>query len=310
MNVEMEHARAELVKAAPARYRQPPPGVPVPKGPDVNLTQLRKILSDESESGLPGVSPNTRSAYRGAIEKLSLWLTAQRLTAQQQDNAPVFVNDENLSEYLVSLYMNGKSVAAAAQVISACAAGARSAGQWNPSGPRSTAVLAGYRKKAKRRGTGPTVPLAWVDLEKMSSLAMDGSPKGIRDAALLLTMWDAMLNASQAINLKRKDLSFPYPQSDQGLLVVEEKRMPLSSFTGSRLKNWLYFLPEDPEAPLFRRLDKSGRIHGGLTRQGLRLIVRDRARKAGVSPQIASRSIRAGAAGMLEQIGQAQTPAS
>ena len=225
-----EQARQALLEAASGPRGAIPSGVAVPVGPDVDCQVLCAVMG----SNPPGVAPNTQAAYRSALSKLNEWLEGKPL------------NDESLADYLVFLFLEKKSPAVAAQAISACTASAQLAGQWRPSGPRTAAILAGYRKSAGNRGTGRVQPLQWPQLERCVSLAADGSPRGLRDAALLLVMWDAMLDASQIRAVDMEDLEF-LPDGTAALRVVVREGMAerrrLQQQTVLRLQNWRYCFP-------------------------------------------------------------------
>ena len=290
---QLAEARQALAEAA-ADSRKPVAGFAA-SGPDVDIAALCQVI----ETNPPGMAANTCSAYRGALTKLRQWLSGREL------------NDETLAEYLTFLYVEGKSPAVASQVVSACTLSAQLSGQWRPSGPRTAEILAGYRRVARNRGTGRVTPLQWVQVDLCASMSADGTPKGLRDAALLVVMWDAMLEASQALALDIEDLEF-FPDGTAALRMIGKagalpERRRLQPQAVMRLNNWLYSFPQRRSGALFCRLDKSGRPHGRLTRQGIQLIVQNRAQAAGVPGRISSRSLRMGAARMVAQARQALT---
>ena len=294
-SAQLTEARQALAEAA-TQSRKPIAGLAAP-GPDVDIDALRQVI----ETNPPGMAPNTCSAYRSALTKLHAWLSGRVL------------NDETLAEYLTFLYVEGKSPAVASQVVSACTLSAQLAGQWRPSGPRTAEILAGYRRIARDRGTGRVTPLQWIQVETCASRSADGSPKGLRDAALLVVMWDAMLEASQALALDIEDLEFLNDGTAALRMVTKTGGLPerrrLQPPAVMRLNNWLYSFPQRRSGALFCRLDKSGRPHGRLTRQGIQLIVQSRVQAAGIPGRISSRSLRMGAAQMVAQARQALTQA-
>ena len=121
-----------------------------------------RIDTEEAEIGPPtptarrlveaSVSPNTRRAYAGALRRLDTWLAGREL------------HDVTLTAYLAELHDAGRASSSASMAVAAACFRAKLAGQPNPSGERTTRVLAGYRRTAGDRGRGQAGPFSASDL--------------------------------------------------------------------------------------------------------------------------------------------------
>ena len=98
------------------------------------------------------VSPNTRRAYSGALQRLDAWLAGRRL------------EDATLAGYLAELHEQGRAPSSASTAVAAARFRARLAGEQSPAGERTTRVLAGYRRTATARGRGQARPFVASDL--------------------------------------------------------------------------------------------------------------------------------------------------
>ena len=98
------------------------------------------------------VSPNTRRAYAGALQRLDVWLYGREL------------DDAALAAYLAELHDAGRASSSASMAVAAACFRAKLAGQAAPAGERTARVLAGYRRTAGDRGRGQARPFGVSDL--------------------------------------------------------------------------------------------------------------------------------------------------
>ena len=128
------------------------------------------------------ISENTRRAYAGALRRLDRWLAG--------------------------LYEAGRSPAVAGMVAAAVRFQMKLAGKPSPVGPASERVLRGFRRKGAERGRGQVAGVRWEQADAAAAVAAnDGrSVKGLRDAAIVAVMSDAMLRVSEAAALHVADL--------------------------------------------------------------------------------------------------------
>ena len=245
------------------------------------------------------IAKNTYSSYRGALGRLGGWL---------KEHGKRDLDDTALALYLAHLYSEGKSLAVATGVIAAVTFQAKLKAQPSPAGPQTSLMLAGFRRSSISRGRGQTTGINWAQADAAASLASDGSAKGARDAAMLSVMSDAMLKASEAAALTAADVVF-YPDGSARLYLAEaeEGEEGASLFLGGptvkRLRQWLAWTNPRPDQPLFPRLDKVQRPQGRISRQGVYLVIKARAKAVGIEGEVSSHSLRVGAAESLAAAG-------
>lgn len=243
------------------------------------------------------LSESTRENYRRALRRLRDWMLEDNLSD---------LDDQLLAQYLAQLFLDGASPSAASLTVAAVTFLTRHRGQAVPPGPCTKFVLAGYRRRAAHRGRGPVKPAAWADVAAAAKKAGDGSALGARDAALILTLYDAMLTASQARALRVCDVEFSL--DDIARLRVPPRRGQAPSLrrlgppTVQRLQEWLAWPHWGSEAPLFPRLNKAHIPVGHLSRMSISQIVKSRFEEIGCKG-FSAQSLRAGGAASLAMEG-------
>lgn len=110
-----------------------------------------------------------------------------------------------------------------------------------------------------------------------------GAPADIRDAALLAVLYGSGLRREEAVDLDLDD----YQRADTQLRVngkgSKERLAHLASGADAALDAWIDLRGDQP-GPLFVPINKAGRLeHRRLSGQAVRLILRKRARLAGVA---------------------------
>lgn len=145
------------------------------------------------------VSKNTRRVYLSQLRRLDAWLDGRSL------------NDATLAEYVGWLYESGVASATPTQAIAACRFEARITGVDDPCGALTKRALAGFRRDAdaQKRGRGQAFGISARQAARMAMLAAeDGiSMRGLRDAAIIAVMSDAMLRVSEAAELRVEDVT-------------------------------------------------------------------------------------------------------
>ena len=154
--------------------------------------------------------------------------------------------------------------------------------------------------------------MTWRDCDRIADRAeSDGTLAGLRDAALVRVMSDALLRVSEAAALDVADVA--QPAADIGTVDIrrsktdQEARGSVHSIgpeTLATVRAWCEAAGIS-EGPLFRHVDKGGNVRGRLSVQSLRLIVK---RRAGGVPSLKGRavsghSLRIGAAQSLAEAG-------
>ena len=243
------------------------------------------------------ISENTRRAYAGALRRLDRWLAGRRL------------HDAALAAYLAGLYEAGRSPAVAGMVAAAVRFQMKLAGKPSPVGPATERVLRGFRRKGADRGRGQVAGVRWEQADAAAAVAAnDGrSVKGLRDAAIVAVMSDAMLRVSEAAALHVADLE---AEGGNTLTVrrskTDQEGEGVAQYIGGptvvRVRAWMD-AAGIADGPLFQRLDKAGKPRGRLSTQSIRAIIQRRARDAGIEGRVSGHSLRVGSAQSLATAG-------
>ena len=210
-----------------------------------------------------------------------------------------------LAAYLAGLYEAGRSPAVAGMVAAAVRFQMKLAGKPSPVGPATERVLRGFRRKGVERGRGQVAGVRWEQADAAAAAAAnDGrSVKGLRDAAIVAVMSDAMLRVSEAAALHVADLE---AEGGNTLTVrrskTDQEGEGVAQYIGGptvvRVRAWMD-AAGIADGPLFQRLDKAGKPRGRLSTQSIRAIIQRRAQDAGIEGRVSGHSLRVGSAQSL-----------
>ena len=249
------------------------------------------------------VSANTRRVYSSQLRKLDAWL----------DGRPL--NDATLADYVGSLYERGAASATPTQAIAACRFEARMAGADDPCGALTKRALAGFRRDAdaQQRGRGQAFGISARQAARMAELAAeDGiSLRGLRDAAIIALMSDAMLRVSEAAELRVEDVTGN--KDGSGRLTIrhaktdpngEGRTLYLGPEALRHFRGWLD-TAGIRQGRAFRQVRRGGHVQaGGLTPNTVRLIVKRWAAAVGIAGErVSGQSLRVGMAQTLAAAG-------
>lgn len=266
--------------------------VVTPSGSGFLLSSGASVLAAAS------LAPSTRRSYEGALRRLQAWLGERPL------------DDAALEAYIGHLHANGLSPASAASTLAALRAAARANGI-ELQLPGAAAALAGYRRTSSGRGRGQATGIQWHQADAMAAAAAaTGTLAGLRDAALIAVMSDALLRVSELAALQVGDLSL----ADDGsatLAVYRSKTdqngegtdLYLGPPTVARLRKWLR-AAGTASGPLFRRIRRGG--YPGtrpLHPSSIASILAKRATAVGIEGNIRGHSLRVGSAQSLVRAG-------
>ena len=219
------------------------------------------------------LSANTRRAYRHAWDAWLAWL-GQRQAA-----------DVTASAYLAAMHDAGKAPATCALHAAALRFAHRVGVRGAPApGPLVERTLAGIRREGRTRGRGQVEGITWSQADATAQVAAQAGLSGLRDAALVATMSDALLRASEASALTVGDIR---RQSDgSGLLALAHSKtdqegrgstLYLGPPTMQRITAYRQAAGVS-EGALFRRMRRGGTITPfPLSPTSIRSIVRCRA---------------------------------
>ena len=244
------------------------------------------------------IAPNTAKAYRAALNKLIKYLNGRRQT------------DRTLAEYLAHLFANGLAPASVALVVQAVRFWEKIVGRTSSVGPLTTRTLAGIRREGRGRGRGQVTGLTRKTVKLMArNAAKTDTLAGLRDAALLLVMSDAMLRIGEAVAIDCEHIS---TEADgTGRLEIPQSKTDQEGngailFLTPRAVNAIHRLLSRggyASGPLFRRALKGDHLSNSrLTTDGARIIIKSSARKLG-NHGVSGHSLRIGTAQELARRG-------
>ncbi len=159
------------------------------------VTQADALLAAISDA-VQTPAPATTRAYESALRALDTWLAGKPLS------------DETLAGYLRYRHdTDGVSYEMLEMIRAAVGFNAKLAGVQSPDGPESALVLKRARRPAA--GRGQVAGVRWEQADSAAAAVasgMNSSAAGIRDAALLAVMSDAMLWVSEASALDWREI--------------------------------------------------------------------------------------------------------
>lgn len=219
------------------------------------------------------------SATAGALVGFVVWL-------ERQDAAPTTI-DRRLTGAVVGLRQLG------AEPTKAATTAAR-------------AALTGYRRRlaeaGQKRGRGKAPAMTVRDLRAMSATCPN-SLSGVRDRAAILLAFSVAGRRSEVAALLVSDVV----EAPEGLIVTirtgktggRTVAVPYGSHEGTcPVRAWRAWLAASgiTDGPALRRVDRHGRVLGGLSGQAVGTIITKAGERAGVAVRFTGHSARAGLA--------------
>ena len=249
-------------------------------------------------------SPHTRRAYIAGWERWQDWAIARG--AATMPAAP-----DTVSAYFAER-AESVSVATVRMDRAAIAAAHRATGAADPCRHEAVRrVLKGIGRQRKVSGRGQVQGLDWRAADLAAGIAANGggSVAGIRDAALIATMSDALLRVSEAAALAVDDVQI---QADgSGTLLVRRSKTDqegrghvryLGAPTMEAITRW-QVASGIVDGRLFRAVSKGDGIGAQIGTRSLRAIIAKRARAAGITGHVSGHSLRVGSAQSLAAAG-------
>ncbi|MCY3789091.1 MAG: tyrosine-type recombinase/integrase [Gemmatimonadetes bacterium] len=275
-----EHTMQQYISLQPISNPTP---VPV----SINLTRLMQA----------SIAPNTAKAYGTALGKLAEHLNGQSPT------------DAVLADYLARLHARGLAPASVALVVQAVRFWEKLEGRLSSVGPLTTRTLAGIRREGRDRGRGQVTGLTRETVKRMAhNAAKTDTLAGLRNAALLRVMSDALLRIGEAVAIDCEHIT---TDDASGRLAIHRSKTDQEGKGVS-----LYLTVHTVEAirqlqaragyttgPLFRRMLKGDHMSNDrLTVDGARLAIKASAKQIGIEG-VSGHSLRIGTAQELVQRG-------
>jgi site-specific recombinase XerD len=294
-----ETAEIETVDAEPMlALDRPLDGLPA-ELPAELAAELAELIDDAQRYAAAAQAINTTRAYASDWNQFTGWCGRYQLTSMPAP-APV------IALYLTSLAKRGLAVSTIRRRAAAIARAHRQHGHLPAtSDPSVLTVMEGI---ARVHGAAPNRKTALLrdPLLELIDRVDASTNAGLRDRALLLLGFAVGLRRSELVALTVEHLS-PSPdglririarsktdQQGRGyelLLVYAEPPRPCPV---RAIRAWLD-AAEITSGPLFRRVTRTGAVSSPLTPQTVALIIKKRARAAGLDPrEFAGHSLRSG----------------
>ena len=250
-------------------------------------------------------APNTWRAYRGAWRRWAAW-------AADRGHRPLPADPAAVAAFLAGRAEHGAAPATVRLDRAGIAAAHRHAGLADPTtAPGCRAVLAGIARRGAGAGRGQAAAMDWRAADLAAALAArEGTAAGLRDAALLALMSDALLRVGEAAAANVADVA--RTAGGSGTLTVPRSKTDqegrghvryLGAATVARVAAWLDRAGHHDGA-LFRRVRRGGHpAPARLSAAAVREIVKRRAADAGVPGRVSGHSLRVGSAQSLAAAG-------
>ena len=256
-------------------------------------------ISDETEELVnASIAPSTVKVYRCAMQQLETWLDGRSLT------------DNLLANYITGLYQDGKSPATISKIVAAAkwTVNQHGAEAKNLLFTITEKTLAGIRRKGKDRGRGQVDGMTWDEVERICTrVEAENTVTGLRDSALIRLMSDCLLRISEAVAVNVEDvdagLTVHYSKTDPGTAGTPGVTLYIGPPTRQVIRRYCE-AGGITDGALFRRIRRGDNItEDRLTIDGVRKIIKRRAREAGLEGNISGHSLRIGSAVSLAQAG-------
>ncbi|MCY4262484.1 MAG: tyrosine-type recombinase/integrase [Candidatus Dadabacteria bacterium] len=267
---------------------------------DAEIEQSLKNLVSES------LSENTIKTYRGALRRLGAFMDIEEKAGV--DLLLRKLDDSSLARYVAVLETKGKAPATAQMTIAAISYIAKLRAEKSPAGRLTDAAMRGFRRRCSDRGRGQARGITWTQSEKIVASVLNNpdSLTGIRDAALISLMSDAMLRISEAASLLVSDI---VEEADgSGRINIRRSKtdqegrgtvLYLGYPTMARIRTWME-ISKVKSGALFRRVSRGNLKTScvgetSLSPLSIRRILKTRAEEVGIDG-VSGHSLRVGAA--------------
>ena len=255
----------------------------------------RKVGTHVADLVAGSIAENTRRSYGTALARIDAWAGGRPL------------DDHAIAAYFADLHVNGRAPATISLVAAALRFRASMTNAPDPVGAVARRTLSGIRRKGRERGRGQAVALKWAKADAAATLAeAEETPGGLRDAALIAVMSDALLRVGELVALDCRDIE---PIEDgTGRVTIRASKTDqtgkgsvqyLRPSTVRRVATWRETAGIS-DGPLFCRVRRGGHARPSerLTVRAVQTIVMRRAAAVGVD-NASGHSLRVGSAQSL-----------
>lgn len=247
-------------------------------------------------------SPNTVRNYHSSWTQIQNWLDGETL------------DDEALAIFLEQKFNEGLSASSIKLFVHSVNFHYKAMRKPSPVGDETKDILEIVRRNAIGRGRGRAHGLTRQEYIRMLSACDTVTLSGLRDKALFRIMWDALLRVSEAQRLKVSDIERT-ERGDTILRIRQSKTdqygagavIYISTSAAMDLAKWLKFA-KITDGYIFRSVKNGVHVSTDktMTRNAINLVVKKRAKLAGLNMRVTSHSFRRGMAQLLS-VKQAST---
>ncbi|MEU8278399.1 tyrosine-type recombinase/integrase [Microbispora bryophytorum] len=247
--------------------------------PPLNLAAVEEVLSDEAAKLLQQArSDNTHRAYAGDWARFSDWCAVNGAS-------PLPAATTTVLNYIAYLTTLGRAPATVERAVSAILSIHTDTGAERPNTRPIREALRAYRKLRAKAGFRPrrSLPITIEILRAMIEAQPHDTPTGQRNRAILTVGYAAMTRRIELHNLNIEDLTFLREGLEVFIVMSKTDRdargvsvpLPYGSHPGTcpvRVESaWLEILAEHgiTSGPVFRAIDKNGRIAGAIGDDGM-----------------------------------------
>jgi len=275
------------------------------------LSESRETIAGLRNLIRESVSGNTLKTYCRALGRLAAFMGIEPAEGVNIRLLLEKLDDVTLARYVARIEAEGKAPATAQMVIAAVRYAAKLWERESPASRITAKAMCGFRRKGAERGRGQARGVTWTQAERIAAMAGGeaDSLRGVRDAALISVMSDAMLRISEAAALLVSDVTEETDGSGRASVrrskTDQEGRgtvLYLGRPTMARVRAWRE-VADLNDGALFRRVSRGNLFTSRvgetpLSPKSIRRILKTRAAQAGIEG-VSGHSLRVGAAQSL-----------
>lgn len=257
-----------------------------------------------------GVADETRRAYAGDLARYGAWCAERGLS-------PLPASAERLVNYVAHLAAEGKAPSSIERALAAVLSAHRLAGEVRPDTKAARTAIKALRRRRAEAGTGPRKAAAAsvAELRRLVATTDKSSARlGARDRAVILLGFAGMLRRSEIAALTVADIE----ETPEGLVVTVRRSKTDQAGDGAEVAILAGAFQDTcpvravsawraaagiEDGPLFRRVDRHGRLLGPMSGQAVAMVIARAAERAKLEGRYRGHSLRRGGATAARRAG-------